>query len=79
MESVRRDAVSTAGAMSTAHHIPPIDQQRRRVPCRRFRRVRAADSPVQVMRAFIGGCRYSGLRPRMMRTSTTTTATTSRI
>lgn len=57
MESVRRAAASTAGAaMATAeHHIPPIDQQRRRVPCRRFRRIRAADSTEQVPRAIIGG------------------------
>jgi hypothetical protein len=65
--------------MAMQHHIPPIDQHRRRDPCRRCRRVREADSRGEVARAFIDGCTYSGLRPRMMRTNTTTTAITSRM
>jgi hypothetical protein len=32
--------------ISIRHHIPPIDQQRRRVQCRRCRRIREADKRV---------------------------------
>jgi hypothetical protein len=38
-----------------AHHIPPIDQQRRRDPGRRLRRIREADSRVEAARAIISG------------------------
>src|ERR1700722_13540972 len=81
MGSDRRDAGSVDRGIRTrvAHHMPPIDQHRRRDPCLRFRRVRGADNRAQVPGAIIGGCDYSGLRPRMMRTNTTTTAMTRRI
>ena len=67
------------GGWGPGYGVGPIDQHRRRDPCRRCRGVRAADRRAEQVGAIIGGGDYSGLRPRITRTSTTTTAITRRI
>jgi len=55
-ESVRRGAGATVGGrMATQHHMPPIDQHRRRELCRRCRRVREADRRAEQAGAITGG------------------------
>ena len=41
--------------LAMQHHIPPIDQQRRRVPCRRCRRIREADNRFDAGSVIMGG------------------------